>query len=205
MKLLYSIAFALVGSIIMAQAPTATISTASSIICSNRSIIFTSTTTGSPTVFTWSINPAVNASFPLGNSQPTAIISFSNPGVFSVSLTVSNGSGTLTTVKTVTIMQSPVAAFSASLTQAGHPTTLNLTNFSTNASTYQWNYSDTGVPDITQDAIHSYSVAGSYSVTLIAINSNGCMDTARYSFYINDSSDVKLPNIFTPNGDGVNV
>jgi gliding motility-associated-like protein len=39
---------------------------------------------------------------------------------------------------------------------------------------------------------------------LKALGKNGCNDSLSYSFRISDSSGVTLPNIFTPNDDGVN-
>jgi gliding motility-associated-like protein len=49
-----------------------------------------------------------------------------------------------------------------------------------------------------------YYKAGSYTVSLVAIGSKGCSDTADYTFRISDSSSISLPNVFTPNDDGVN-
>ena len=204
MKSRFLIAFLFIGTLVFAQAPTATITVASNTICSNVKGLFSCNVTNAPTAYTWSVNPASNATFVQGNTTPSVAINFRNAGIYSVSLTVSNGSGTVTTSQTVSVVQGPLAAFSASLTNAGHPTSLNLTNFSTNTTTYTWSYSETGLIDNTADAIHSYTAAGNYSVTLVSSNSNGCSDTARYSFFINDSSGVTLPNIFTPNGDGVN-
>lgn len=185
-----------------AQAPSATISVASPTVCSNTSISFSATTTNTPTAFVWNAIPSSGISNLIGSGS-FAFITFRNSGVYTVSLTVSNSSGTTTAVKSVTVVQTPTASFSASLTTYGFPNQLDLTNFSNNASSYSWLYSDSGTADNTTDATHTYSVGGSYTVSLVAYN-KGCTDTSRYSFYISDSSGVTLPNVFTPNGDGVN-
>jgi gliding motility-associated-like protein len=186
------------------QAPTATITAASTSVCTGKGISFSSVTTNTPTAYTWTTNPTPGVFYVFGHSQPTVALSFQNAGIYTVSLTVSNASGTVTTSQTITALQTPSASFSASLTTVGFPNQINLTNFSTNATSYLWTYSETGATDNTANAIHSYTAGGSYSLSLIALNSNGCSDTSRYSFYISDSSGVTLPNIFTPNGDGVN-
>jgi len=64
--------------------------------------------------------------------------------------------------------------------------------------------SDTAMTSTTTNVSHTYSASGAYSVQLVAINSNGCSDTASYSFYLSDSSGINFPNIFTPNADGIN-
>lgn len=131
-------------------------------------------------------------------------LSFTYQGVYTISLTVANVSGTFTANQNVTVTASPRANFSASLNTVGFPNQLVLTNFSSNATSYTWMYSETALTDNTTDAVHSYSASGAYTVSLIASNNNGCSDTSRYSFYISDSSGVTLPNVFTPNADGVN-
>jgi gliding motility-associated-like protein len=204
MKRLLSIVLFFAGLGSFAQAPTATITVASGTICSNSVGSFSSATSNTPTAFTWTTAPSTGVTYAFGNLSPNAIINFRNAGVYSVSLTVSNSSGTVTTVSSITVLQAPTALFSASLSTSGFPGQLNLTNFSTNASAYLWSYSDTGLTDNTLDASHTYTMGGSYSVSLVASNANGCTDTASYSFYINDSSGISLPNVFTPNGDGIN-
>jgi gliding motility-associated-like protein len=46
---------------------------------------------------------------------------------------------------------------------------------------------------------------GTYTLTLIAINGNGCNDTTSVIITVNDVAvSLVMPNVFTPNGDGVN-
>jgi gliding motility-associated-like protein len=44
--------------------------------------------------------------------------------------------------------------------------------------------------------------AGNLVVTLVVIDSLGCVDSA--SLYINVTTELEFPNVFTPNGDGIN-
>jgi gliding motility-associated-like protein len=204
LKRLFLIAFLLSGFIIFAQAPTATIVPPAGTLCTGQSLIFTSLTTNTPTAYSWTISPNNGVNYAFGTSQPSVGVTFTNSGIYSVSLTVSNASGTTTAVNSVSIGLAPIAAFSASLTTVGFPNQIDLTNFSTNADAYLWTYSETASTNTTTNASHTYSASGAYTVTLVAMNLNGCSSISTYSFYLSDSSGITLPNIFTPNGDDVN-
>jgi len=204
LRKLLSIAFLLSGTLAFAQAPTAVIVSPSGTICTGQAVIFNSTTTNTPTAYSWTISPSTGVNYVSGTLQPSVGVSFSFAGVYSVSLTVSNASGTVTTSNVVIVSINPTASFSASLTTVGFPNEIVLTNFSTGATGYIWGYSETAATNTTTNAVHDYTAAGAYTVTLVALNSNGCFNSSSYSFYIADSSGITLPNIFTPNGDGIN-
>jgi len=90
------------------------------------------------------------------------------------------------------------------LAATGHPNQLSLTNYSTNSLKNYWIYSGDGLKDSSAFVIKDYPSSGSYTVTLAALGKNDCNDTLSYAFRISDSSGVTLPNVFTPNEDGVN-
>jgi gliding motility-associated-like protein len=202
LKRFLSIALIACFSDLLAQVPSATVTVPSTSLCTGASVIFNSITTNTPTAFSWTVVPAFGATISATN-QPSIAAIFSKPGAYTMSLTVSNASGTTTAVRTVSVSQTPVAAFSASLNTSGFPNELVLANFSSSASTFTWSYSETSVTDTISNVVHTYSASGTYSVMLVA-NNNGCTDTSSYSFYISDSSGITLPNVFTPNYDDVN-
>lgn len=187
-----------------AQSPTASIIVPSNTICTGSTIAFSSISTNTPTAFTWLVTPTIGVSYLSSVDQPTTGIGFTYQGTYVVSLVVSNTAGSFTATQNVTVSITPRASFSASLSTTGFPNQINLTNYSSNATNYLWLYSDTPLTDNTTDATHAYTASGAYTVSLVASNTNGCSDTSRYSFYISDSSGVTLPNVFTPNADGVN-
>ncbi len=187
-----------------AQTPTATIVAPSATLCSSKSLTFTSITTNTPTAYSWSISPTASVGVLPDKTSPTIVLTFSNSGVYVLSLNVSNSFSNSTTTKTITVTKSAKASFNASLTSIGFPNQLNLTNYSTNALSYNWLFSDVAAVDNNINTVKSYTASGSYSVTLISFGALGCNDTSRYAFRLADSSSIYLPNVFTPNNDSVN-
>ena len=204
LRKLYLSVSILIGITAFGQAPTATIVPPTGILCTQQSLIFNSLTTNTPTAYSWTVSPANGANFVLSTNQPSTGITFTNAGIYSVSLTVSNASGTVTTASSVSIGISPSSIFSASLTSVGFPNQIDLTNFSTNADGYLWSFSETATTYTTTNASHNYTASGAYTVNLVAMNLNGCSTISSYAFYLSDSSGITLPNIFTPNADGIN-
>jgi gliding motility-associated-like protein len=168
---------------------------------------FSAAVSNTPTNYRWIVSPATSVTAFPDLTSPLITLTFGRAGVHSVSLQVSNATGTTTTVRNITVIQSANAAFNASLTTSGYPNQLVLTNYSTNFIKNYWIFSH--IPgingkDSTLNTTMNYSVSGSYSVLVVAIGNNGCNDTASYRFFISDSSGVTAPTIFTPNNDNVN-
>lgn len=51
---------------------------------------------------------------------------------------------------------------------------------------------------------HVYELAGVYQVYLVAINDKGCMDTVMHLVEITPDYALYIPNVFTPDGNGLN-
>ena len=98
------------------------------------------------------------------------------------------------------------AEFTASPISGKAPLKVDFTNSSINGKSYHWDLGDQTEVS-TMNASHVYSTEGqgaSYDVTLIVTNSFGCKDTAEIRIMVNPFSDLIIPNVFTPNGDGIN-
>jgi gliding motility-associated-like protein len=103
----------------------------------------------------------------------------------------------------VTGSPSPVASFTADPATGTHPLTVNFTNTSQNANTYIWDFGD-GFGAFTIDAADIYVTPGTYTVSLIASDNLSCPDTAYATVVVLDDYTLVIPNIFTPNSDGIN-
>jgi gliding motility-associated-like protein len=69
-------------------------------------------------------------------------------------------------------------------------------------ATWLWDFGD-GSTSTDQNPQHQYSDTGSYNVTLIVTNSEGCTDTFTVVVTVIELP-VFVPNVFTPNADGFN-
>lgn len=153
-------------------------------ICTGGSVTFTDQSLASPTTWNWSFPGGTPSTF--SGQTPPAIV-YSAPGTYDVTLTVTNGSGTDSEVKTGYItVKSVIADFT------GSPASVIVGNSVTFASTSQcsptsWNWSfPGGTPSSyngqTPPAV-TYSTTGTYNVSLAVSNSSGS-DTKTKTNYI---------------------
>ena len=130
------------------------------------------------------------------------------PSTMTIYTVVATKAGcTAVSYDTVYVNPSAIASFVDTVTVTGIPQTLTFINLSSNATGYIWNFgvsSNTLVQNTISNPSYTYSVAGTYTVTLIAFGANGCNDTIHPSITILDIASLSMPNIFTPNGDDIN-
>tara|TARA_B100000579_G_scaffold430303_1_gene443441 strand:+ start:3 stop:1487 length:1485 start_codon:yes stop_codon:yes gene_type:complete len=136
---------------------------------------------------------------------------FSNENIFTnltqgeYNITVLDQNGCSST-ENYTLNAKPIANFLISENQFF--ISENLTFFTdqtidSNIDTWLWDFGDGNTSNETNPS-HLYKEAGIYYVTLTVTDKNGCIDTttkkieALYEYY------SYTPNIFTPNGDGIN-
>jgi gliding motility-associated-like protein len=65
-----------------------------------------------------------------------------------------------------------------------------------------WTFGDTAIANNNFHPSHTYAAGGHYPVTLIVTSDKGCKDTT--VIYIDIQWPIVIPNIITPNGDGIN-
>jgi gliding motility-associated-like protein len=100
-----------------------------------------------------------------------------------------------------------VIAFSPSrFTYTGNTCSSPNTDFFSQANTGNvvWFFGD-GSTSTAINATHIYQSPGTYQITLIANPNTACADTSKQNIIVaNSSQNQIMPNIFTPNGDGIN-
>ncbi len=72
---------------------------------------------------------------------------------------------------------------------------------STNTQDWYWDFGD-GSTSIMEDPFHTYSDVGDYTVMLVTTSPDGCLDTTYKDLTVSEG--LIIPNVFTPNGDGMN-
>ena len=98
----------------------------------------------------------------------------------------------------VHVKKTPVAHFSF---YESDGMTAKFRNTSEGGSTFNWNFGDNNTEENRGNAEHTYSDTGNYKVKLIATIS-GCSSSIMHDIHLSNHI-VRIPNIFTPNGDGV--
>jgi gliding motility-associated-like protein len=83
---------------------------------------------------------------------------------------------------------------------------IQFNNSSEGAASYLWNFGDASVDStsIIAEPFHDYTAAGTYTVTLIIQNSEGCTDTTTQIIVVQPDFYFYYPNSFSPNGNGLN-
>jgi gliding motility-associated-like protein len=76
-------------------------------------------------------------------------------------------------------------------------------NISSYGNRWLW-YFGNGDSSILKNPIYTYKTSGTYTITLITFNSSGCSDTIRKTIYVSSEDFIKVPEAFSPNGDGRN-
>ena len=132
---------------------------------------FTDTSTNSPTSWYWSFGDGGTS------DEQDPAYEYGDAGTYTVALTATNAAGSnTTTVKkyiNVTAIASPVTSFTADATSGTVPLAVQFTDTSTNAPvSWEWTFGD-GSSSTLQNPRHTYTSAGSYSVTLTATNAGG--------------------------------
>jgi PKD repeat protein len=174
-------------------APTADFTASKTSGAAPLGVTFTPTTTGSFTGWSWDYNgdgTADSSGTTTTNAVPTAVTTYNNPGTYTVSLTLTGPNGNVTktkagliTVTAPTTSSAPTANFTANATSGVAPLAVTFTSTSTGAiSGYSWNFGD-GTSSTAQNPAHSYSAAGTYTVSLTVTGSAGS-NTATKAGYI---------------------
>ena len=80
--------------------------------------------------------------------------------------------------------------------------TINFINQTTNGDSWLWDFGDNST-ETSENPSHLYQNEGVFSVWLIATSDKGCIDSVMREVRV-IVDEIEIPNIITPNGDGVN-
>lgn len=110
---------------------------------------------------------------------------YASPGTYTVTLITTDAAGCAdtTTLPDPVQVAFPSANFAVADTVVCVGENLQLSNLSTGAVDFQWNFGDGTVFNGPQPSF-SYNAAGSYSIRLIATNAQGCADTLLRTAYV---------------------
>ncbi len=134
--------------------------------CDPLTVNFESAASNNTTGWTW-LFPGGE---PAESNEENPVVIYENPGIYDVTLIVSNPQGTdeLVLNEYVEVIASPVPSF----TTDTNGNTVNFENTSSDATSYTWDFGD-GTTSSTENPSHTYADEGDYTVVLTAISSCG--------------------------------
>ena len=131
------------------------------------SVSFANTSTNA-TSFAWSFGDGTSSTA----SSPTH--TFTAEGSYNVTLVASNGSSSRLASATINVAAPvPVASFTMSPSSGRVPLSVSFTNSSLNAGSYLWSFGDSSAHSIEASPTHTFTRAGTYTVTLTATGPGG--------------------------------
>ncbi len=153
--------------------PHAAMSASKTTVCVGDTVTLFDVSTNSPTSRSWLLPGAS----PSSSTQQNPVVSYSTPGLYSVTLMVSNSFGydTATSVNYINVLPTPSAAFNVSQSSACFGDSIVLSAVGGMRS-YRWSTGDT-TQSIALKAI------GSYQISVQVTNLSGCSSTSAVQSY----------------------
>lgn len=96
------------------------------------------------------------------------------------------------------------ADFTVEPNSGGAPLEVNFTDKSIRAAKYIWEFGDDSISYLNDPPPHIYYRPGEYSVKLTIESDLLCRDSLRFDKIVVNPSKLEIPNVFTPDGDGLN-
>lgn len=162
-----------------------------------------SVSTAGGTTYTWNFGHGA------GSNQASPSHTYTQTGVYSVSLTVSDNSGcssTMTQNNLIHVHENPVAGFYASpeAIYIDQPFT-NVYDGSTGGAV-SWNYQiSNGAVFNVPNFMANFTDTGYYTITQTVTNQFGCSDVFTSQVHVLPVTEIFIPNAFTPdNNDNIN-
>lgn len=173
------------------QAPVALfgLSATAAPICPGSSVQFTDASLFSPTSYAWSFPGGT----PTTSTDPNPVVVYNTAGTYDVTLTVTNASGSSTKTQTGAVTVStvvPTANFTARQAPICAGGVIKFTNRSFNcASAFTWTFPG-GTPATSTDVnpTVTFNTPGTYTVTLVAANSNGASPAKTFTVQVQGAS-----------------
>lgn len=137
---------------------------------------------------------------------PNPLYTYRLPGVYQVTarLSAPNGCFREARIPEIRIGSGVIANFSFSPDNPkGNNQKLEFKDLSTNAQSWQWDFAGRGQSNAA-DPSFTFAESGTYEIRLIAASADGCRDTVVQEIRIAVAESVYWPNVFTPDGDGIN-
>jgi PKD repeat protein len=177
------------ASLCSVSAPTASFNLAGP-VCVSQAVSLTNGSSGGPTNFSWTATGGSTSTSTLQNTSTT----YASPGTYSVTLMVTNGLGTSSITKTISVLAIPNVAVTSSNICSGNSANM----VASGATSYTWN------PGALTGANQTLSPATTQVYTVIGSNGT-CTNSSTGSISVTTTPTVAVSNATTCSGTPVLV
>jgi gliding motility-associated-like protein len=130
------------------------------------------------------------------------------PISYSPTLTITSDSGCVSVLSKnnyITVYPLPDAGFTVQpQTATIVDPVVSITHLTTGGNYWNWNFGDSDTSSVFNPAPHTYADTGTYTIMLITSTQYNCIDTAYQTVIVEPNFLFYIPNVFTPDGDGIN-
>ncbi len=163
--------------------------------CVGEEITFSHDLPNGYDTFNWDLGDGTTS------TESTVKHQYAEAGTYDIVLNSSRGGEGIKLTLSVTINALPEVDFKIDTT-AQRKVFIFKAESNVSSYKYKWDFGD-DKPDTTGlEVVHKYEAPGTYEVKLITSDEKGCSSTATLETTV--KPDNKVPNVFTPNGDGQN-
>jgi len=178
--------------------PTISINIADTLTCNILEITLDASASQSGVTYQWTTS---NGSIESGDQTSTPIIGLN--GVYDLNIIAPNGCSSNASV-TVVNSEAPIANMVVDPLEGFQPLYVTFTDSSSGVGLeYSWDFGN-GDYDDSQNTDYTYIEFGEFESILTVTDQYGCSDYDTTIITVFELSEVIVPNIFSPNGDGVN-
>lgn len=171
--------------------------------CQSRAIVFSDKSTPADTSlvqYNWNVKSNTTGER-LFQGNPISVI-FDKAADFEVELEVTDVFGCIgSTYSLVSIVPKPAGDFDYLKYESDRQGVLRFENHTTGAIEYLWDFGNNNTSVLFEPET-LYTLEGAYTITLVSVSPEGCIDTTFRNYYYNP--EVWMPNAFTPDNDGLN-
>lgn len=159
---------------------------------------------GTPISYLWNFGDGQTS------AEASPVHTYQNPGVYTVTLTISTSNGcistdTFTVPNMITVLPIPTAGFTVDpLVTSIFTPEITVSDNSVNSIGCSYWFGNGSYASNTCNLTYSYSEPGTYEIMQVVSNEFGCTDTSYVTVEIKHEFRFWIPNAFTPNGDGLN-
>jgi len=155
--------------------------------CSPHTVAFINNSAGASS-FEWNFGDGNTLS--TTDNIDTVYHTFTTPGTYNVTLMAINSCTDTIATRSITVYPKPVAAFISNSYTVCIGQSIQLTNQSSGANTYAWNFGD-GITSVLINPSHTYASPGLYTIRLVSFRNNPsgdvCVDTAYQQILVKDT------------------